>query len=142
MWIIWLSIFVLALIIESLSPELVSMWFALGGIIALIISFIPGVAWWISIVVFVVVSATAIFTLRPILVKFMKRNEVSSNVDDLIHKKGLITKEASPTDHGEVKINGVIWTAVPEDENETINQGTSVEVIRIEGNKLIVRKNK
>ena len=81
MWIIWLSLFVIMLIVEALGPALVSVWFAFGALIAMIISFIPGVAWWIQVVVFVVLSAAAFFALRPISKKFIKTNEVKSNVD-------------------------------------------------------------
>jgi membrane protein implicated in regulation of membrane protease activity len=44
MWIIWLVLFVAMLIIEAIGPALVSIWFALGAVIALILSFIPEVA--------------------------------------------------------------------------------------------------
>ena len=55
LWIIWLAIFVIALVIEASGPSLVSIWFALGALVTMIISFIPGVAWWIELIVFVVV---------------------------------------------------------------------------------------
>ena len=41
-WIVWLSLFVLMVVIEAMGPALVSIWFAVGALITLIISFIPG----------------------------------------------------------------------------------------------------
>ena len=140
MWIVWLAIFVLALVIEALSPELVSIWFAAGAIVSLIVSFIPGAAWWIELIIFVVISATTIFCLRPIIKKFMKRNVVNSNVDEIIHKKGKMIKGCDELNHGEVKINGVIWTAQSSDESVSIEEGKLVEVLSIDGNKLIVKE--
>ena len=140
LWAIWLGVFVLALIIEGLSSELVSLWFAFGALIALIVSLIPGVAWWIQLIVFTVISVATLFALRPILMKFMNRHKVQSNVDSLIHKKGKMTKACDQFNHGEVKIDGVIWTAISQEETVSIEQGAIVEITAIDGNKLIVKE--
>ena len=140
MWIVWLGVFVIALIIESLSPELVSIWFAISSLVSLIISLIPGTAWWIELIVFVVISVTTLLFLRPIIKKFMKRNVVNSNVDEMIHKKGKMVKASDELNRREVKINGVIWSAYNQDEKTPLKEGELVEVLGINGNKLIVRK--
>ena len=140
MWIIWLSVFIIALIIEAMSPELVSLWFAAGAIVSLIISFIPNTTWWIELIIFLAISITTLLCVRPILRKFMKRNVVESNVDELIHKKGKMTKTADELNYGEVKINGVIWTAFSSDEKVVIKEGALVEVLAINGNKLVVKE--
>ena len=140
MWIIWLGIFVLAIIIEALTADLVTIWFAFGGVIALVISFIPGVNWWIELIVFMVISVATLLCLRPIATKLLKRNIVSSNVDEMIHKKGKMIKGCDELNHGEVKINGVIWTAISSDEHQDIKEGTLVEVLAVDGNKLVVKE--
>ena len=140
MWIVWLGIFVLALIIEAFGSELVSIWFAAGALVALIVSFIPGAAWWIELIVFLVISVTTLLCLRPLLKRFVMRNQVNSNVDELIHKKGKMTKACDELNHGEGKINGVLWTAYSSDEKTPIKEGSLVEVLAIDGNKLVVRE--
>ncbi|MDY0100839.1 MAG: hypothetical protein RBR94_02485 [Bacilli bacterium] len=40
---IWLGVFVISIVIEALEPGLISIWFAGGAILALILSIIPGV---------------------------------------------------------------------------------------------------
>ena len=140
MWIIWLGIFVLAIVIEALTADLVTIWFAFGGVIALVISFIPGVNWWIELIVFMVISVATLLCLRPIATKLLKRNIVSSNVDEMIHKKGKMIKGCDELNHGEVKINGVIWTAYSADEKTPIPEDAMVEVLAIEGNKLVVKE--
>lgn len=140
MWIVWLVIFVGALIIEGMSSELVSVWFAAGSLIALIVSFIPEVAWWIQLIIFAVISVASLVCLRPIIHKALKRTVVSSNVDELIHKKGRMTKGCDEFNHGEVKIGGVLWTAYASDEKIPICAGAVVEVLAIEGNKLVVKE--
>ena len=140
LWIIWLVIFISMLVVEASGPNLVSIWFALGALIALIISFIPGVAWWIELIVFVVVSATALLALRPIFKLLLKRNIFKSNVDSMQGKRGYVTEDITYLVPGAVKLGDVKWSAVPQDKNMTFIKGEVVEVVAINGNKLIVKK--
>lgn len=138
LWIIWLAIFVIAVVVEASGPSLVSIWFALGALVTLIISFLA--PWWVQLIVFIVVSAAALFTLRPILNKYFRINKFKSNVDGLEGKEGYVLEEISFLKPGVVKIGDVKWNAVPIKKEETILVGAVVEVVTIEGNKLIVKK--
>ncbi|MGM9873693.1 MAG: NfeD family protein [Bacilli bacterium] len=140
MWIIWLSIFVIALIIETLSSELVSVWFAFGSLIAIILSFIPNVDWWIELIVFMVLSLVSLLCLRPLANKFMKKNDIHSNIDEIIGAKGVVIKSANQLNYGEVKIKGIIWTMVPSMDTKNLEKDDIVSVVAVEGNKLIVKK--
>lgn len=140
LWIIWLVVFVLALLLEWGTSELVSIWFAIGAVISLILSLIPGVAWWIELIVFVVVSAAILIFLRPFLKKLLKNSRVDTNIDEIIGKKGFMTADYTDTEVGEVKIQGVLWTAINTEENECLKKGDKVVVVAIQGNKLIVKK--
>jgi len=140
MWAIWLSVFVLSLIIEAVGTDLVSIWFALGSLLALILSLIPGVSWWIELIVFFVVSVAALCSLRPIVHKFMRRDIMNSNIDEMTHKKGLLTKKIDTLHQGECQIGDVTWTAIATTDRESIEAGTVVEVLAVSGNKLIVKK--
>ena len=138
LWIVWLAIFVIAVIVEASGPSLVSIWFALGALVTLIISFLA--PWWVQLIVFIVVSTAALFTLKPILNKYFRINKFKSNVDSLEGKEGYVLEEISFLKPGVVKIGDVKWNAVPIKKEETIAVGAVVEVVAIEGNKLIVKK--
>lgn len=140
MWVIWLAIFVLSLIIEAIGTDLVSIWFAAGALVALILSLIPDVSWWIELVVFVVVSVAALCCFRPLVHKYMRRNLTNSNIDEIVHKKGVVTEKMDLLHHGEVKIGDVTWTAIASEETAAIAVGDVVEVLAVSGNKLIVKK--
>ena len=140
LWIIWLAIFALAVIIEASGPNLVSIWFAVGSLVSLIISFIPGVAWWIQVIVFVVLSVVSFIALRPIFKRFMKHNIFNTNIDSYTGKKGIVVEEITLLNPGSVKIGDVKWSAIPLDEKEKFNVNDVVEVVAISGNKLIVKK--
>lgn len=70
---IWLGITIVAAIIEILTADLVSIWFAFGGVIALI-SCLLGASQTIQIALFVIVSVITIITVRPIAKKYLRSN--------------------------------------------------------------------
>ena len=140
MWIIWLAVFVLSIIIEATTAELVSIFFAVGSLVALIISFIPKVDWWIETVIFVVISGVSLLGLRPLMNKLLKREKRNTNIDEMIGKKGIMIKEYDEFNYGEIKVNGIIWNAVNVIEKETIKANEVVTIVGVQGNKLIVRK--
>lgn len=140
LWIFWLVIFIVTLIIEATGPNLVSIWFALGALVSLIISFIPGVAWWIQLIVFVLVAGASLLALRPVFKRFLKRNIFKSNIDSFAGKRGFVKEEISFLKPGLVKIGDVSWSALPLDKDETIAVDEIVEVVTVNGNKLIVKK--
>ncbi len=137
MIIIWAAVFVFAGIIEASTMDLTSIWFSGGALISLLIAIIFPNSLVAQLLVFVVVSAVFLIFLRPIFKRYLKRNEVRTNADRLIGKSALCIKAISPDERGEVKIDGKIWTAVA---NEVITPNEKVEVLAIDGVKLVVKK--
>ena len=140
MWIIWLSLFVVMLVVEASSPALVSIWFSFGALIALIVSFIPDVAWWIQVIIFVAISIAALLALRPILRRYFKRNNYNTNIDSFTGKRGYVIEDISFLKPGAVKIGDVSWTAIPAKQDEKILENEVIEVVAVNGNKLMVKK--
>ena len=145
MWIVWLALMIIMVIVECMGPALVSIWFAAGALVSLILSLfslLPGVTipWWVQVIVFVVVSAITLLALRPLSKRYLKRNIVNSNVDSLVGKRGLLEEEIKPFEPGVCKINDVSWTAISTNGKETIAVKSVVEVVAIQGNKLLVKK--
>ena len=139
MWIIWLGIFVVALIAEVGTTELVSVFFAFGALVSMIISFIPGVEWWVQLIVFVVLSGASLAALRPVVRKYLSKEKRDTNVDEFIGKKADVI-DINNDGYPEVKLNGLIWRIEPVDEEEKISVDEKVEIVAIKGNKLVVRK--
>ena len=140
MWIIWLSLFVLMIIIEASGPALISIWFAFGALISLIVSVIPGAPWWSELIIFIVISISTLLALRPIFKRYLKRNTVRTNIDSFIGKKGYVIEDISFLRPGAIKIGDISWTAIPANEKETIKEDEIVEVVSLNGNKVIVKK--
>ena len=145
MWIVWLGLMIVMVIVECMGPALVSIWFAAGALVSLVLSLlslIPGVTipWWVQVIVFVVVSAITLVALRPISRRYFKANTINSNVDSLVGQRGLLIEEIKPFEPGVCKINDVLWTAISTNGKETIPAKSVVEVVTIQGNKLLVKK--
>jgi membrane protein implicated in regulation of membrane protease activity len=135
--IIWFSIIIVAGIIEASTMDLTSVWFAAGGLAALIVSlFTDNIL--IQVTVFIVVSAALLLSLRPIFARYLKKNDIKTNVDRLIGKIAVCTSAIVEGERGEVTIDGKIWTAIAHEGAVALNE--KVEVLAIEGVKLVVKK--
>lgn len=138
MVIVWAILGVMLLIIESMTVSLTSIWFAIGAFSAMVLA-ILNLPFWAQIISFLVFSIVmAIFT-RPFFVKYLKIGTTKTNVDSLIGKEAIVTQVIEPFKTGQVKLNGQIWTALSEN-HEPIEVAQRVEVLRIEGVKLIVKE--
>lgn len=136
---IWLGIFVLTVVLEAVTQDLVSIWFSLGSMAALCVSF--GVPFWVEIIVFFVVSTITLIFTRPLVKKLMDRQIRKTNTDDFVGKRVKVVSDIDKFDGGEIKINGIIYTAIlQEEENEAILKDSIVEIITLKGNKVVVKK--
>ena len=96
---IWLGITIIAAAIELITIDLVSIWFTIGGIGALI-AYALGLSQTIQIVVFVILSIICIFASRPLAKKYLKTQTVSTNYDRVIGQHGLVLKRIDADTRG------------------------------------------
>lgn len=139
MSIVWLVAMVALLIVEALVPGLVSIWFAIGALAALIAALLHAPL-WLQIVWFFAVSVATLVLTRPLAQKFVNSRTQPTNADALIGHDCVVTEDVDNlAGTGAVKIAGKVWTARSEDENTRFAVGDVVTVVRIEGVKLIVK---
>jgi len=136
MSIFWFSAFIFLLIVELITINLVSIWFAIGAIAAFGSSFVFD-SIIIQTVVFIVVSIISLLVTKPLIKKFKLSETVPTNLDRVIGREAIVTKEITKDYYGEVKVLGTVWTACCE---KKVEVGTKVKVLAIDGVKLIVRK--
>lgn len=134
---IWLGVLVLMVVVEIMTTQLVSTWFAVGAFGAFLAALFGGEL-WVQIVVFTVVSAIALIITRPLVKKLTKNKTVPTNADMVIGKTGIVTEKIDNiAETGLVKAGGSVWTARSGD-NTVIETGERVTVLEIKGVKLIV----
>ena len=140
MVIFWIIVLVAAILAEAASAALISIWFAAGALISLFAGML-GAPLPVQIVLFLAISIGLLLATRPLANKFINSRTQATNVDSLIGQKARVTERVSNLDlTGKAIVRGQEWTIRADNDNEIIDQGELIEVLRVSGVKLIVRK--
>lgn len=133
----WVGLLILFLVLEGSTVALVSLWFAVGSLAAIVAALL-GASLGVQVGIFLVVSGVLLALLRPFLRKYVAPSIQKTNADSLIGKCCPVTDAICNLEsRGQVKIGGMVWSARSES-GADIPEGTVVKVRRIEGVKLIV----
>ena len=137
MTVVWLIAMIVLLAVEAVVPGLISIWFALGALAALVSALLHAPL-WLQIVWFLVVSVAALALTRPLAKKYINSRTQPTNADMLIGQECIVTELIdNVAGTGAVSVGGKVWTARTTDDH-VIPQGSHATVLRIEGVKLIV----
>ena len=140
MAVVWLIAMAVFLIVEGIVPGLVSIWFALGALAALIAAMV-GAPLWLQLVWFVLVSIAALALTRPLARQYVNGRVTPTNADRILGKECVVRETIDNLrGTGAVAVDGKVWTARMLNENETAREGETVIARRIDGVKLIVEK--
>ena len=135
---IWLGIFAFMIVAEITSVGLTAIWFAGGAVVASVAAFL-GVDFVWQIIIFMVVSLVLLIVLRPLAKQKMLKHITPTNVESLIGQIYPVLSKIGPgREAGQIKIGDVEWRAISEDGSE-IQESIIVEILRIEGSKLVVK---
>lgn len=134
----WLILIIILIIIESITVGLVSIWFVVGALASFIVSYFTENI-FIQVPIFILVSILVLILTRPIAKKYVSKNIIKTNVNKLIGETAIVIEDITKTSMGKVKVDGQIWSAL-NSEKGRIKKDDEVEVLSIEGVKLIVRK--
>jgi membrane protein implicated in regulation of membrane protease activity len=136
--IIWFVAGLVLILLEFVIPSLVIVFFGLGAwVAAIMVAIIPGMAFWVQMMIFTVFSVLSLVLLRRSLKKRFFSNQEgaeSEDLDDYIGKTAIVE---NPIKDGEGKVNfrGVSWTAMSDDD---IPNGAKVKIIGKDSIKLKV----
>lgn len=135
---VWLGAVALALFLEAATMSLVSVWFAVGALVTVFAAY-AGMPVTGQLLIFVVVSIAAFFTVRPLTRRFVDPHITPTNADRLLGLEAKVTEEIdNDLPSGAVYVDGKTWTARSAG-GEVIPAGELVEVAWMEGVKLFVR---
>ena len=89
---LWLIIFIVLIITELLTINLVTIWFAFGALLALVVevSFSNIV---LDIITFVITSFLLIILTKPIIARLKVKKVEATNLDMVINKIGIVTED-------------------------------------------------
>lgn len=135
---IWVAAVIIFAVVEGMTAQLVSIWFVVGSIGALVASLL-GAPWWVQGVVFLVLSLLTLVCTRPLMRKLTRVKPVETNADRAIGKTAVVTEEIDNlAGKGQVNVQGAVWTARSVNDDVKVPVGQHVVVQKIEGVKLIV----
>lgn len=134
---IWTLVAILSLFVEIIATSaLVSIWFVAGALVALVAAIFK-LDFNIQLFLFFVVSIISLAIFRPLFAKMMHGEVIEMGANRMIGKRYKLLEDIEPLKAGSIKNQGVIWTAISEN---SIKAGALVEVISIDGSKVIVRE--
>ena len=140
---VWLVAIIILGFIEAITEGIVSIWFVISGLLALIVSLFTDV-FLIQFAIFVIVGIILMITTRSSVSKYLKVNPVRTNLDRVIGMKGIVTEDIKKDKYGEVRVDGKRWTAYSKDDkvikkDEFVEAFGGIEFIKydLEMNKVI-----
>ena len=135
--IVWLLLLVVFLAAEAATVSMVSLWFAVSALVALLVALLGGPG-WLQGTLFLVISAVLLALLRPLVKRYVTPRITATNVDSVVGSTGLVTAAIDNVSAvGQVKLGAMEWTA-RSTSGQPIPAGTLVKVDRIEGVKAFV----
>ncbi|MEY8235409.1 NfeD family protein [Lachnospiraceae bacterium 66-29] len=137
--IFWLIVLVVMTVIEIITLGLTTVWFA-GGALAAFIASLLGANIVVQVILFVVVSVLLLALTRPLAVEYLNKDRIRTNAESLIGKTAVVKQEIDNLNaQGQVSVDGQEWTARSVEE-QVIPKNVQVEIVEINGVKLMVRQ--
>lgn len=136
MFYFWLVVIIFLIFVEVTTIGLVTVWFVVSALASLILSFFTD-NFVIQFGVFVILGGVLLITTRPLLIKYVKPKEVKTNLDRIIGMEGVVLKDITKNESGEVKVDGKVWTAIASNQ---ISKDSIVKILEIKGTKIKVEK--
>jgi len=140
MTILWIVIAIICGIIEGVTFGLTTIWFAGGAVVAALMA-ACGFPIVVQIVVFVIVSFALLYFTRPVVQRAFNNNRVKTNAEGIIGKNAYVTEDVdNMRATGQIKIDGLEWTARTAKDGIIIKKDTLVTITAIDGVKAIVEE--
>ena len=134
---VWLGAIIAFGVLEALTAGLVSIWFVVGGLAALLAA-ILGLGTTVQVVLFILVSAAALILTRPLVKRYTQGKAIPTNADRVFGQKAKVTEAIdNENSTGAVYVDGKTWSARSAD-GSVIPAGTQVRIEKMEGVKLFV----
>ncbi|MCA1849675.1 MAG: NfeD family protein [Acidobacteria bacterium] len=144
-WIIWMVLGVILIVAEVFTPGFVLLWFGVGALAAALAGLVGVSSLAVQFVIFALVSIALTAASRTIFVNYFSHEKTGSDlktgVDALPGKVGTVVSASEGALHeGAVKVFGSVWTAYPAEGEKPLEAGERVEVERVQGASIYVRR--
>ena len=134
--IFWLLAAIGFVVLEAMTLNLVSIWFAVGSAAALL-SCLVVASFRVQAVVFIAVSAVCLLAFKP-LAKRLHKQPTPTNGDRALGREAQVLTPVSAQQTGRVRLDGVDWSARCATPGDTLTPGQACRVTEIHSTLLIV----
>src|SRR2546423_4755240 len=145
LWIFWIIFGAILIVAEVFTTGFVLLWFGIGALAAALAALAGVNNIGLQFLIFAAVSIDLTAASRTIFVNYFSREktggDLKTGADALPGKVGtVITSSHGALNEGAVKVFGSTWTAYPADGEEPLEAGDRVQVERVQGASIYVRR--
>ena len=145
LWIFWAIFGAVLVIAEIFTSGFVLLWFGIGALAAGLAGLLGVHSVILQFLIFALVSIGLTLASRTIFVNYFSRErtggDLKSGVEALPGKIGTVVSSSHGALHeGAVKVYGSTWTAFPADGEEPLEAGDRVEVVKVQGASIYVKR--
>ena len=129
LWQMWAVIAVVCLILELMAGDFFIICISIGAVFAALVAAVGG-GIYLQLLTFAVSSFISLFWVRPFAKRYLHKGEDPrvSNADALMGRQGRVVEAVEADGFGRVQIDGDIWKAVT-NEQQDIPAGSNVRVV-------------
>ena len=139
-WLLWLIVACTFAILEMFTAGFMVIWFSIAALVTLLFSLVFPEAFAIQVIIWGILSVILLSLTKKFADK-LNSNPIPTNVYSVIGKKANVIVEINgEKSTGQVKVDGDVWSAKTEEFNAVIPVGTIVEILKVDGVKLVVKK--
>ena len=145
LWIFWAILGAVLVVAEVFTTGFVLLWFGVGALAAGLAGLLGVHSMILQFLIFAIVSISLTAASRTIFVNYFSREksggDLKSGAESLPGKIGTVVSSSRGSMHeGAVKVFGSTWTAYPAEGEEPLEAGDRVEVTRVQGASIYVRR--
>ncbi len=145
LWIIWAILGAVLVVAEIFTTGFVLLWFGLGALAAGLAGLLGVDSIIVQFLIFAIVSIALTAASRTIFVNYFSREksggDLKTGVEGLPGKIGtVVSSSRGALNEGAVKVYGSTWTAYPAEGEDALEAGDRVEVTRVQGASIYVRR--
>jgi len=145
LWIFWAILGAMLVVAEIFTTGFVLLWFGIGALAAALVGLLGVDSIVAQFLVFAIVSIGLTAASRTIFVNYFSREksggDLKTGMETLPGKVGtVVSSSRGALNEGAVKVFGSTWTAYPVDGEEPLEAGDRVQVERVQGASIYVRR--
>lgn len=135
---VWLAIAIAAAVMEGVTVQLVSIWFALSAAVTAVAALLFRMDFSTQLLLFSLLGLVLLLATRPFVRRKMQVTMEHTNADMVVGKTGVVTKTVGDSlEAGRIQVTGMDWSAKTPD-GAVLQPGARVTVLAIEGATLVV----